>query len=83
MKLLFTHSAFRQFQKLDCNIQRRIDEKLRFFISQKNPLQFAEPIKDSRFGDWRFRIGDYRILFDLLDDKIVVLKVGHRKNIYK
>jgi mRNA interferase RelE/StbE len=77
MKLVFTHSAFRQFQKLDRNIRRRIDAKLRFYVSQRNPLKFAEPIKDTRFGNWKFRIGNYRILFDIEDNTIIVLKVGH------
>lgn len=83
MRLIFARSAFRQFQKLDRALQKRIDEKLRFYISQKNLLQFAEPLKDTRFGEWRFRIGDYRVLFDVEDDKILVLKVGHRKEIYR
>lgn len=83
MKLIFARSAFRQFQKLEYAVQKRIDEKLNFYISQKNPLQFAEPLQDSRFGNWRFRIGNYRVLFDVENDKIIVLKVGHRKDIYK
>jgi len=83
MKLVFTKSAFRQFQKLDRKIQKRIHEKLLFYLSYRNPLQFAEPIKDSRFGNWRFRIGNYRVLFDVENDKIIVLKVGHRKDVYK
>jgi len=60
MKLIFARSAFRQFQKLDRSVQKRIDEKLRFYISQKNPFQFAEPLKDTRLGHCTFRIGDYR-----------------------
>ena len=83
MRLIFTRIAFRQFQKLSRPTQKRIDEKLRFYLSQQNPLKFAEPLRDPKFGDWRFRIGDYRILFDIEDDKIIVLKVGHRKDIYK
>ncbi|KKR37618.1 MAG: Addiction module toxin, RelE/StbE family, partial [Parcubacteria group bacterium GW2011_GWC2_40_31] len=31
---------------------------------------------------WRYRVGDYRILFDINGDKIIILKIGHRKNIY-
>ena len=83
MEIFFTHSAFRQFKKLDRRIQKRIDEKLRFYLSQKDPLQFAEPIRDLRFGSWRFRIGNYRVLFDLKNNKIIILKIGHRKDIYK
>jgi len=83
MRLIFTRTAFRQFQKLNRPTQKRIDEKLRFYLTQKNPRQFAEPIRDSRFGSWKFRIGDYRVLFDVENDKIIVLKLGHRKDIYK
>jgi len=83
MKLIFTQSAFRQFQKLNRKIQKRIDEKLRFYFSQQNPLKFAEPLKDFRFGSWRFRIGNYRIIFDVEKDDIIILRIGHRKDIYK
>jgi mRNA-degrading endonuclease RelE of RelBE toxin-antitoxin system len=71
MRIFFTQSAFRQFQKLPRDIQKRIDEKLRFYFLQKNPLQFVEPLKDSRFGNWRFRIGDYRILLMLKKTKLL------------
>ncbi|NCS90056.1 MAG: hypothetical protein COZ25_02665 [Ignavibacteria bacterium CG_4_10_14_3_um_filter_37_18] len=34
-------------------------------------------------GTFRFRIGDYRAIVDIEENKIIVLKVGHRKDIYK
>jgi mRNA interferase RelE/StbE len=34
-------------------------------------------------GQYRFRIGDYRIIFDLANDMLYVLDVGHRKEIYR
>jgi mRNA interferase RelE/StbE len=83
MEIIFTRSAFRQLKKLDRKIQKRIINKLKFFASQKNPLQFAEPLRDRRFGQFRFRIGDYRVIFDVEKEKIIILKVGHRKDIYR
>jgi mRNA interferase RelE/StbE len=83
MKLFLKQNAEKDFKKLDFQIRVRILKKLQFYISQSNPLQFAEPLKDSRFGEWKFRIGDYRVLFDVEKDKIVVLKIGHRRDIYK
>lgn len=83
MRVVFTHSAFRQFKKLGNDIQKRIDEKLIIYISQPNPLRFADKLQDFRFGSFRFRVGDYRVLFDTKDDLIVILKVGHRKDVYK
>ena len=58
-------------------------EKLKFYSLQENPLRFADKLKDYRFGNYRFRIGDYRVLFDVEDKKIIILKVGHRSDIYK
>jgi len=83
MKFVFKESVARQIRKLDRLTRIRILKKLQFYTSQENPLRFAEPIKDPQFGDWRFRIGEYRVLFDVDENKIIILKVGHRKEIYK
>lgn len=64
-------------------IRERILKKLQFYSLQENPLTFAEKLKDQRFGEYRFRIGDYRILFDVKKNILLILKVGHRKEIYK
>ncbi len=64
-------------------IRERILKKLQFYSLQENPLTFAEKLKDQRFGEYRFRIGDYRILFDVKKNVLFILKVGHRKEIYK
>ena len=83
MKIVFKESAAQQIRKLGRSIRIRILRKLQFYASQKNPLRWVEPLKDPRFGNWRFRIGNYRILFDIKDNTIIVLKVGHRRDVYK
>lgn len=83
MKILFSHCAFKQLNNLDKTTQRKIIEKLNFYISQKDPLSFAKRIRDKKFGEFRFRIGDYRILFDLRKDRIFVLGVARREEVYK
>jgi len=50
---------------------------------EEDPLKYAERLIEPKLGTYRFRIGDYRVIFDLEGDKIVVLKVGHRRDIYK
>lgn len=75
--------CFKGFQKLQKSVQIRIDEKLKIYSSQENPLRFAEKLKDTKIGDYRFRIGDYRVIFDIDNKKIIILKVGHRKDIYR
>ena len=85
MEYFFKESAVRSLKKLPKPVQKRIFDKLNFYIIKNNLLQFASPLKDKMLGDFRFRVGDYRIIFDLdlKHNKIIVLAVGHRKDIYK
>ncbi len=48
-----------------------------------NPLRFAETLHNFDFGTYRFRVDDYRIIFDVENNVAKILKVGHRKDIYK
>lgn len=78
----FKEKAAKEINKLSPQIRRRILEKLKFYSLQDNPFKFADRLKDYKFGEYRFRIGDYRIIFDTDDQIIMILKVGHRKDIY-
>ena len=78
-----TPKALKQMQKLDIGVRRRIFKKLDYFISLSDPLEFAEPISDPALGQYRFRIGSYRVIFDVRGDLFKILIVGDRKNIYK
>jgi len=78
-----TSKAFKKMQKLDISVRRRIFKKLDYITSFSDPLEFAEPITDQALGQYRFRIGDYRLTFDVEEDIIKILKVGHRKDIYR
>ncbi len=64
MEIHYTHRAARQLGKLPRFVQKRIAEKMRFYSNQEDPLEFAEHLTDYREGDYRFRIGDYRVAFD-------------------
>ncbi|MBQ7217767.1 MAG: type II toxin-antitoxin system RelE/ParE family toxin [Synergistaceae bacterium] len=50
-----------------------------------NPRAYGKALKGNRKGYWRYRVGDYRIIADIQDDKIVIIitDVGHRGDIYK
>jgi mRNA interferase RelE/StbE len=50
---------------------------------KENPLGYAERLTNPKLGTFRFRIGNYRVIFDLEGKDIVVLRVGHRKDIYR
>lgn len=49
----------------------------------KNPLKHAQKLINPKIGEYRFRIGDYRVIFDIDFENIVILRIGHRKKLYK
>ncbi len=78
--------ARRQLKKLDRNAQLEILDYLDARIaSAKTPRAFGKPLRHEQFGLWRYRVGNYRIICELQERKLVVLVVaiGHRKNIYE
>ena len=82
-KYEFTSYAFKQLKRLPKNTQKRLMSKLDYYCKQENPLRFADYLTDARIGEYRFRVGDWRIVFDVEGDKIVILIVGHRRDIYR
>ncbi len=85
-KIQLTLKAKKDFLSLDINVQKRIVQKLRFYISEKNCLEYAKKLKNPRLGTYRFRIGDYRIIFDVNKrgkiSILLILKIKHRKDVY-
>ena len=51
----------------------------------KNPRQHGKGLTANKTGEWRYRIGDYRVLAEINDGKIIILglNIGHRRDIYK
>ena len=82
-KFIFSPQAEKELKKLPSNIQFQIIVKLKYFLSAANPLEFASHLKDTELGSYRFRIGDYRAIFDLKGEIFMILSVGHRREIYK
>lgn len=80
-KLVYTKTAFKDIQKLDNVARKRIKIKLEDL--SKNPKSSAKKLTNSSIGQYRFRIGNYRVVFDIDKQNIVILRVGHRREIYK
>lgn len=80
---VFTTKALKDFQRLPKEIQKTILNKLDYFMNSDQPLTHAHPLINSELGEYRFRIGDYRVVVDRENDIFVVLAVGHRRDIYK
>lgn len=78
----FSQRAARELKKLDKQVQKRIIEKLSEYAATEN-LSEAKRLTNSALGEWRYRIGDYRVIFDLADNEIQILKVAHRSEVYE
>lgn len=85
MQFVFSQYALKQFKKFPESNQNKIKEKLFFWQNQENSLYFAKRLINFDLATHRFRIGDYRLLAKLEDQDLVILilKVGHRKDVYR
>lgn len=82
----YSKRAQKQIKKLDRGVQwllfSWIDKNL---DGTANPRQHGKGLVGDRSNEWRYRIGDYRLICDIQDNKMIILalEVGRRKEVYK
>ena len=79
--ILLTKNAKRDIEKLDGVLQRRIAKKLIYL--KKDPIRLSKALIGFEQGQYRFRVGDFRICFDIDGNKIVIYRIRHRREVYK
>lgn len=78
-------SAKKELSKLDKTAAERI---LRFLeeriATEEDPRRFGESLAENLAGLWKYRIGNYRVIVEIQDERVVVLvlRVGHRSKVY-
>jgi mRNA interferase RelE/StbE len=86
-RIEFAEAADRELAKLDPQIARRILKVLRERIAPADdPRSIGEALKGSKLGEfWKYRVGDYRLICSIEDQvlRILVLRIGHRKEVYR
>ena len=75
--------ARNDIQSLDSVVQKRVAKKLKFYLDQDDPIQYAKKLVDSKVGNYRWRIGNFRAVFDIDGNVIKLLRIQHRKDVYK
>lgn len=72
----------REFSKLERSVQDRL--RLAFRVLSGNPRP-PKSVKLRGRNGYRVRVGDYRIIYEILDDKVIILiaRIGHRREIYR
>jgi len=82
----FDHRAKRELDKLDRPARERIARLLRERIATgEDPRRIGEALRGEKVTLWKYRIGDYRLICDIQDNRVtvLVLAVGHRREIYR
>ncbi len=83
----FDPDALKDLRKLDKPIQLRLVGFLRTRVSSlTNPRDIGEALSGQRLGSyWKYRVGDWRIICDIQDQKILVrvLRIGNRRGVYR
>ena len=86
-RIEYSKDAGKEIAKLDKPIAQRI---IRFMGSRvaklENPRSIGQALAGSTLGDfWKYRVGDYRIIADIQDGKLIVqvVRVGNRREVYR
>lgn len=83
---LATTPAFeRSAQRLSPDVQRRVRDYLNDLCRLEDPRVRGKPLRGNESGLWRYRIGDYRVITSIEDERLVIvaIKLGHRSQVYR
>ena len=81
-----TEQFKKEFKKLDKYTQKLLRSWINKNIENiENPRQKGKALVGNKLGLWRYRIGDYRLICKIEDEKLIILAlaIAHRKNVYK
>ena len=81
----FSKAALKELKKMDRQIASMILGWIRKNLEGcEDPRQHGKGLTANRSGQWRYRVGDYRLLAEIQDGKVIILilHIGHRSDIY-
>lgn len=84
-KVEFSRTALKELKKLDKYTAKLILAWIRKNLENCiDPRRHGKGLTADRSGQWRYRIGDYRLIAEIQDDRVIILilSIGHRKNVY-
>ena len=80
-KIVYKKSVQHDLKKLSKTDASRILDQIEGELPQNAD---SHPVPKGQFAGLRkYRVGDYRVVYAILEDEIVVLRIGHRKDVYK
>lgn len=85
MTVEYLKEAAKELEKLDKPIQKQIIDYMNEVKNLENPRSRGKGLTSNLSGLWRYRVGNYRIICNIQDDKILitVVRISHRSEVYK
>ena len=83
-RVLFLDSVEEDLKKVDKSIRKRLLDKIEKTLAQ-DPRSLGKPLTGPFSGLWRYRIGNYRVIYKIAEAEILIIvaRIGHRKEIYR
>lgn len=82
-KVIFTKESVKDIEKIDKTVKIQLHKKLVYFSSLSDIKVVAKKLHNTEIGEYRLRVGNFRIIFDLDKHTIIVLRIQHRKDVYR
>lgn len=84
-EIIFSLNAEKELLKLPKSLSKRILDKIQEFSLDIPPYKRATKLNNHRNASYRYRVGDYRVLFDYDEEqnRIQILKIAHRSFVYE
>ncbi len=82
-KVVYADSAKKELLRLGASISKRIVDKVETYLV-RDPASIGKPLVGQFKGYWSYRFNNYRVLYRIRKEEvlIMVLRVGHRRNVY-
>jgi mRNA interferase RelE/StbE len=82
-KVVYLDSVEEDLKKLDKALVKKILARIETYLA-KDPKELGKPLKGEFQGYWRYRWGDYRVIYRISEKEIliIVLRISHRKEVY-
>ncbi|MCD5383908.1 type II toxin-antitoxin system RelE/ParE family toxin [candidate division WOR-3 bacterium] len=80
-RILYKSGVEKDIKQIEIRERKRIIQKIEAVLSQ-NPYK-GKQLKGEYKGFWRIRVGDHRVVYRIIQKDVVIVAVGHRKEIYK
>lgn len=82
-RVIFTKEAAKDIKRLDSTVKYQLYKKITYFQNLDDIKVVAKKLHNYQAGEYRLRVGNFRIIFDLDKGALVILRVQHRKDIYR